>query len=83
MFTPKSAEYATDLSGIHFPKHHTKPKGGIMDGSNRNGLPTLFADTEGLLRQLEQRYQQVKSAASRQADQTDVKHESGMVIRGK
>ncbi len=54
-----------------------------MDGLNRSGLPTLFADTENLLRQLEQRYQQVKSAASRQADQTNVKHETGMVIKGK
>jgi len=54
-----------------------------MHGSNRDGLPTLFADTQSLLRQLEQRYQQVKSSASRQADQTDVKHETAMVIRGK
>ena len=54
-----------------------------MDGSNRNGLPTLFADTENLQRQLEQRYQQLISNASRQADQTDAKRETGMVIRGK
>jgi len=54
-----------------------------MDGSNRNGLPTLFADTESLQRQLEQRYRQVKSNASRQDDQADTKHEAGMVIRGK
>ena len=79
----KSAEYATDLSSIHFPKRHTKPKGGIMDGSNRNGLPTLFADTENLQRQLEQRYQQLISNASRQADRADTKRETGMVVRGK
>ena len=54
-----------------------------MDGANRNGLPTLFADIGSLQRQLEQRYQQLKSSASRQANQTDVKRETGMVIRGK
>jgi len=43
----------------------------------------LFADTESLQRQLEQRYQQVKSNASRQTDQVDAKHETGMVIKGK
>ena len=54
-----------------------------MDGANRNGLPTLFADTKSLERQLEQRYQQLKSNASRQADQTDARRDTGMVIRGK
>lgn len=54
-----------------------------MDGSDRNGLPTLFADTQNLLRQLEQRYQQVKTKASRQADNNDTKHQAGIVIRGK
>ncbi len=54
-----------------------------MDGSNLNGLPTQFADTESLQRQLEQRYRQLISSASRQTDQTDAKRETGMVIRGK
>lgn len=54
-----------------------------MDGPNRNGLPTLFADTESLQRQLEQRYQQLLSNASRQTDQTDAKRDAGMVISGK
>ena len=54
-----------------------------MDGPNRNGFPTLFADTESLQRQLEQRYQQLVSNPSRQADQTDAKRQTGMVIRGK
>jgi len=87
VFAPKFAEYVTDLSGIHFLTRPTdiihSRKDGIMDGSNRNGLPTLFADTESLQRQLEQRYRQLTSNPSRQADQTDAKGETGMVIRGK
>ncbi len=54
-----------------------------MDGRNGTGLPTQFADVESLQRQLEQRYRQLISNASRQADQRDVKRETGMVIRGK
>ena len=54
-----------------------------MDGRNANGLPTLFADTESLQRQLEQRYRQLISNASRQADETNAKRETAMVIRGK
>jgi len=54
-----------------------------MDGSNRNGLPTLFADTENLLRQLQQRYQQAKSKASLQAATNDTKRQTRMVIKGK
>jgi len=54
-----------------------------MDGRNANGLPTQFADTESLQRQLEQRYRQLMSNASRQADQTDAERDTGMVIRGK
>jgi len=54
-----------------------------MDGRNMNGLPTQFADIESLQRQLEQRYRQLISKASRQADQTDAKRETGIVIRGK
>lgn len=66
-----------------FHKHHTKRKGSFMDRSNRNELPMLFADTKSLLRQLEQRYQQVKSNTSQQAHQADAKQEAGMVIRAK
>ena len=54
-----------------------------MDGRNINGLPTQFADIESLQRQLEQRYRQLISNPSRQADQGDAKRDAGIVIRGK
>jgi len=54
-----------------------------MDRSDQSGLPAILADTESLQRQLEQRYGQILSKRSGQADQADKRHETAMVIKGK
>lgn len=54
-----------------------------MDRSDHSGLPAILADTQSLQRQLEQRYGQILSKRTGQADRTNNKHETAMVIRGK
>jgi len=53
-----------------------------MEGSTLNDLPTLYADTERLQRELEQRFRQLESTTARQGDQTDVNQETMLVTSG-